>query len=156
MIAGIDPGYTGGIAILSDNGNAISNLYDMPILDIGKGKKYLDGNRIREIFLECEVKVVFIEKAQTMPGQGISSTGAYMKAAGIIEGICIGMEISYELVHPMSWKRAILKDMPKGKEASILKCKQLFPGWTLNRKKDHGICDAALIALYGIRNILKC
>tara|TARA_R100000656_G_C3860847_1_gene109832 strand:- start:307 stop:450 length:144 start_codon:yes stop_codon:yes gene_type:complete len=42
----------------------------------------------------------------------------------------------------------MLVDMPKEKGASIQKVGQLYPDIKFTRKKDHGICDAILIARY--------
>jgi hypothetical protein len=144
MKAGIDPGFAGAIAIL-DGDNTLVNVYDMPVIDIGK-KKELDGQEIISILKENEVKYVNIEKAQTMPGQGIVSAGNYLKNYGYILGILCALKIPYQEIHPATWKKKMLSDMPKEKEASILKCKQLYPEWRFERKKDHGICDAILIA----------
>lgn len=151
MIAGIDVGLTGGIAILDTDGTLV-NVYDMPTLSDGKRRGY-DGPAIRDIFVDNDVTMVAIEKAQTMPGDGKVGVGNYMKGAGMLEGICIGLQIPYTLVHPATWKKAMLSDMGKGKEASIVKVKQLYPSWKMTRKKDHGICDAILIGLFSRRQM---
>ncbi len=155
-VAGCDTGTSGAIAILDGSGRLVE-VYDMPTLRTGKGTE-LDGPMIRAIF--SKVDHVVLEKAQAMPAervkdgkvvkQGISSTAHYMKGAGILEGICIGLSLPYTLVAPVSWKSKLMKDMPKEKEASIIRVRQLFPGVTLPRKKDHGKADAILIGLYGI------
>ena len=48
----------------------------------------------------------------------------------------------------------MMHDMPKEKEASIMRVGQLYPDLVLGRKKDHGIADAILIAKYliGVKN----
>jgi hypothetical protein len=42
----------------------------------------------------------------------------------------------------------MLADMPKEKGSSIQKVGQIYPNIEFTRKKDHGICDAILIARY--------
>ncbi|HDZ27765.1 hypothetical protein LCGC14_1355210 [marine sediment metagenome] len=145
---GVDNGFSGAIAILREKNPVV--LMDMPVLKVGKTKLELDENTIRDYFSRWQVKHVFIEKAQVMPKQGISSSGRYMMSYGIIRGICVGLRLPYTLIAPQTWKKAMLKDMPKGKEASIFRAKQLYPELDFPRKKDHGKADALLIALYGL------
>jgi crossover junction endodeoxyribonuclease RuvC len=149
-IAGIDPGQTGAIAIMERDGTLV-NVYDMPVLSDGK-RKIVDGHEVLRILDNEDVDTVYLEKAQTMPGQGISSSGHYMKGAGIIEGIIIALGTAYELIHPATWKRAVMRDMPKEKEASVIKVRQLYPDYEgLTHKKHHGRADAILIAYYGVK-----
>ncbi len=148
-VIGIDPGFSGAIAYVDKYGNV--DVIDMPII---KGKKNeLDGGAIRSFLHRYNYDMAFIEKAQSMPGQGISSTGRYMEGYGRIRGICEGMKIPYTLVHPRTWKRIMMADMPKDKGQSIVRVKQLFPEIDLPRKKDHGKADAILIAEYGRRQL---
>ena len=154
VIVGIDPGFSGAIAMINYPSGKILLLEDMPVVRVGKRKElYLAELRG---WLHVEVKIVhaFIEKAQPMPDQGIVSTGRYMKSFGELIGLCEGLWIPYTLVHPTSWKRAMLKDMEKGKEASIKRVQELYPDLKLSRKKDHGKADAILIARYGWQTIL--
>ena len=117
----------------------------MPILKTPKME--LNEPQIRDILIGCAH--VFIEKCQSMPGQGISSIARYMTGYGIIRGICVGLGIPYTLVHPKTWKGVMMKDMPKEKDASILRALQLYPKIDLPRKKDHGKADALLLSLWG-------
>jgi crossover junction endodeoxyribonuclease RuvC len=98
---------------------------------------------------------VGIEKAQTMPNQGISSSGRYMASYGFLRGLCVGLSVEYQLIHPKTWKKELMHDMPKEKEASIMRVGQLYPDLVLGRKKDHGIADAILIAKYlmSVKNV---
>mgnify|MGYP001282912585 CR=1 FL=1 len=146
---GIDPGFSGAICIL-DAKKRIILLEDMPILKVGQ-KDELNEPQIKKYLSECSDLSVLIEKAQTMPGQGISSSGRYMASYGLIRGICVGMSLQYSLIHPKTWKKLMMNDMPKEKEASIQKVGQLYPDLVLTRKKDHGKSDALLIALYHLK-----
>lgn len=148
IVIGIDVGFSGAIAIL--NNTKIKDLIDMPILKVSK-KTHLDANRVKNIMIDSKAEHVFIEKAQAMPKQGIASTASYMKSAGIIEGVCVGLGIPYTLVTPQAWKKEMMQGMGKEKEASIFRAKQLYPDIDFPRKKDHGKADALLIALYGTR-----
>ena len=173
MIAGIDPGAVGAVAILTDDGQLVK-VYDMPMLTVevmtrvkGQSKKrikhHLDEAGLRAILVDNAVTMVFTEKAQVMPAdredgtkaQGMVSMGNYMKAYGQILGICAGLQIPKEEVHPATWKAKMMADMPRGKGSSIVKCKQLFPGIAcLERKKDDGRAEAILICCYALRYLM--
>ena len=173
IVAAIDPGNEGAICVMETLSQKILKLVDMPILIVAKsGKtkkgnkrsgKVLDGSAVKNV-LSAEyhignsptdpcyniVRHVFIEKSQVMPKQGIVSGGNYMMAYGTLIGICIGLPVPYTLIRPNMWKKAMMQGMTKGKEASIVRVKQLYPELELNRKKDHGKCDAILLTLHGI------
>jgi len=146
---GIDVGFSGAIAILGWDGDVLQT-NEMPIIQVGK-KRELNEPNIKFILEGFKPLVVGIEKAQVMPGQGISSSGRYMGSYGFLRGVCVGLGLEYQLIHPRTWKKAMMPDMPKEKEASIMRVGQLYPDVVLERKKDHGIADAILIA----RHLMK-
>ncbi|MEN6320732.1 MAG: hypothetical protein ABFD82_18490 [Syntrophaceae bacterium] len=154
---GIDPGISPAVCALDEKGILLW-MKDIAAIKVGD-KNEMNGTAIREALLGTDH--VFIEKAQAMPAerfdkisgkvvrQGISSTAHYMKSAGIIEGICIGLQIPYDLISPVSWKSKMMAGMQKGKDASLLKVQQLYPG-SVKLKKDNHKAEALLICLYGI------
>ena len=147
-IMGIDPGFSGALAVL-DSDLKIEFVMDMPIIKVGK-KRELDEARLSVIFKMWRSKSinVALEKSQTMPNQGIVSSGRYMASYGFLRGLCVGNGIPYHLIQPQTWKKAMMPDMGKEKGASIQKGAQLYPELSLTRVKDHGIADAILIARY--------
>ena len=105
---------------------------------------------------------VCIEKQQSMPGQGVSSTFSTGYGFGLWIGILAALGISYTVVRPQTWKREMLRDMAgdtmstgNGKAAARLRAMQLFPSASdqLTRVKDHGRADALLIAEYHRRQL---
>lgn len=150
MYLGIDPGFSGALAVLDENLEVI-HYQDMPIIEVAK-KRELDEPELRDIlrrFSPYYINLtVGIEKSQTMPNQGIVSSGRYMASYGFLRGLCVGMGLPYILIRPPTWKKAMLADMPKEKGSSIQKVGQIYPNIKFTRKKDHGICDAILIARY--------
>jgi len=150
---GIDVGFSGAISVLNDDGEILL-MTDMPIITVGK-KRELNEPKIRMILDGFKPLCVGIEKAQTMPNQGISSSGRYMASYGFLRGLCVGLSVEYQLIHPKTWKKELMQDMPKEKEASIMRVGQLYPDLVLGRKKDHGIADAILIAKYlmSVKNV---
>jgi crossover junction endodeoxyribonuclease RuvC len=173
IVIGIDPGFTGAIAVLDKEGK-VKHLIDMPVIAVGK-KTELDAVAIRNLFFEQKGDPllfvesefhVYIEKAQAFMGsgkpcplckkkqaQGVVSTANYMASYGIIKGICVGLNIPYTLVHPKTWKAKMMRDMSKEKGASIVRVRQLYPELDFPRKKDHGRADAILIARYGLNKM---
>ena len=146
---GIDPGFSGALAVVSEEGEVLG-LEDMPVLKVGS-RRELNEPAIKDFLKRHKIATVALEKSQTMPGQGIASSGRYMMSYGVLRGLCVGLGIPYQLVHPRTWKKAMMPDMPKEKEASIQRVGQLYPDLVLDRKKDHGKADALLICLYGQR-----
>jgi len=167
IIAGIDPGFTGAIAFLDiANLNGFEGVWritsaaiataDMPTLSVGNKKKSreeLDLRTIVSLLRPCSY--AFLEKAQPMPGQGISSTSRYMASWGMLQGVLATLAVPYTLVHPVVWKSEMMAGMPKEKSASILRVSQLFPEVELPRKKDHGKADAILIACWGLKQLIN-
>ena len=129
----------------------------MPILQEKKGKKTIRKLNLQEliwIFKRFKPNLVIIEKVQTMPKQGISSSGRYMYNAGIIHGIVSALGIPFIRVRPQEWKKVILKGTKKQKIDAIEKVYCLFPEVSLLKsersKKPHdGIAESILIAFYG-------
>ncbi len=154
QIMGIDPGFSGALAALDDDLN-LEFVMDMPIIMVGK-KRELDESKLSTIFSRWRLRpmTIGIEKSQTMPNQGIVSSGRYMASYGFLRGLCVGNGLPYHLIRPQSWKKAMMPDMGKDKGASIQKVTQLYPELRLTRVKDHGIADAILIARYLRLNIL--
>ncbi len=152
---GIDPGFSGAIAVLDPDLN-IDFAIDMPIIKIGK-KKELDEDKLGLIFKRWRTQpiTVGIERSQTMPNQGISSSGRYMSSYGFLRGLCVGNGIPYRLITPQSWKKIMMEGMGKEKTASIEKVCKIYPDLKLTRVKDHGIADAILIARYLRIHILQ-
>jgi len=156
IICGIDPGFDGGITFIAETMKEQPKiLYSsvMPILK-EKNRRKLDSNRLLNLFMEYKPTLIIIEKTQTMPKQGIASSGRYMYNAGIIHGMALGLKIPFIRVRPQEWKKAMLKGTKKQKIDAIEKVSCLFPDLSLKKskrsKKPHdGIAESVLIGLYG-------
>lgn len=162
LFVGIDPGNLGAIVVIEfDNFTFLERgIFDMPILKTeGKGKTKKGNIKTHTVIDEIEIKnifqiigkidQVFLEKAQSMPGQGAPATFNYACSYAIIRGIMVGLGIPYTLIHPATWKRAMMKDMDKGKDAAIVRAKQLFPSSDIGKKD--GRAEALLLAVYGCK-----
>lgn len=69
------------------------------------------------------------------------------------KGIIAAYRLPLELPSPQRWKKEMMADMGKDKDASRLRAIQLFPvvANRLDRKKDDGRAEALLLAEYGRR-----
>jgi crossover junction endodeoxyribonuclease RuvC len=153
VVLGIDPGIRGGLAIVSDAVDGIGTLIDavnIPVVGDGASER-VDAAAIRDWVKRFNPVLAFIERAQAMPRQGASSGFKYGRATGSIEATIALCTVAIEIIEPVKWKR-FWKLPPKDKERSRQRALELFPSahTLLARKKDHGLAEAALIALYGL------
>lgn len=145
---GIDPGQSGGIAIVK--GNLLAAVYVMPVAG-----KEIDTIRINEIlknWLE-DNPIAVIEKVHSMPQQGVASSFKFGFNTGILHGIIRTHGIPLHLVTPQAWKKKILSGTAKDKDAAIDFCRRVYPQVNLlatpRSKKPHdGMADALCIARY--------
>lgn len=166
VIIGIDPGKTGAIAMISEDGNYC--IVDTPILKIDTGKKTKSGNpkinteylvseMVKELSLfkfEHEETHVFIEKVHAMPDQGVTSMFDMGYGLGAWHGIITALGFPLHEITPQAWKKSMMSGMGKEKDASVYKAQQIFPKAKLLGPKGaklHGRADALLIAEYGKR-----
>jgi crossover junction endodeoxyribonuclease RuvC len=155
MIAlGIDPGIRGGLAVVStDNGvGVLLDAIDIPTVG-GGAKERVDVMAVRDFIQRHGPTFALIERAQAMPRQGSSSGFKYGRATGALETAVALCAIPLEIIEPTAWKR--FWHLPaKDKERSRQCALEIFPvaHSLLARKRDHGRAEAALIALYGLRN----
>lgn len=153
---GIDCGLRGAIAAVNDKGEVLS-LCPMPIA----GKEICPhgiAQALYQIFYE-EPGQVYIEKAQAMSKQGVSSMFTYGTGFGYIIGVCAAMAYPMILVPPRQWQKLMHAGADQSadpKDRSMQVALRLFPEVdfkaTSRCKKLHdGLIDAVLIADYGRR-----
>lgn len=129
---GIDPGKSGGIAVITTEGAAYA--YKMPPTD----RDLLD--LLDDI--GAGVSRAMLEQVHAMPGQGVTSTFTFGRGFGKLEMALCAARIPFELVTPQKWQK-LLGCLTKGnKNVSKAAAQRLFP--TL--KVTHAIADALLIA----------
>ena len=154
ITVGIDPGLSGAIVVICEG--EIVTLDDTPTSVIPKGKGH------RTIYNESLMFEIlsrhgggsgleaFIEKSAPMPGQGVVSVFSFGYGVGLWIGMLTALKIPYTRVHPATWRRRVMNDMPKGKDANMVRAKELYPMADIRLKKHHGRADAILIGHYGI------
>ena len=151
-IIGIDPGLSGGIAILDDL--KIFDIFDMPIMPEGKkNKNQLNSaqlvNIIKRHILSNDDTFVIVEQVSAMPGQGVTSMFNFGQSYGVIKGVCSALLLPIYFVRPTKWKKHY-NLINTNKDASRTKAIELYPGISaeLSRKKDLNKADSILIARY--------
>ena len=151
-IIGIDPGLSGGIAVLENN--KVLNIFDMPVMSEGKkNKRQLNSAQlvslIRENINSNEDITVVVEQVNAMPGQGVTSMFNFGQSFGAIKGICAALGLPIFFVRPAKWKKHF-ELINSSKDASRTKVIEMYPSIAekLSRKKDVNKSDAILIARY--------
>jgi crossover junction endodeoxyribonuclease RuvC len=152
IVAGVDPGIRGGLAIVAAEDGAAPQLVaaiDVPVIGTG-AKERVDAIAIHAWLAAHKPQHAYIERAQAMPKQGASSGFKYGRAVGALETALALSGIPLTIGEPSVWKR-FWRLPGKDKESARQKALQLFPAAhaALARKKDHGRAEAALLALYG-------
>jgi crossover junction endodeoxyribonuclease RuvC len=156
LYIGIDPGKSGAIAsIFRDR---VTNTFVMPIsgktIDIDAIAAHLYKLIHMKSVATYNGAIVCVEKVHAMPGQGTASMFSFGYSVGVIHGIVTTLEIPMYLVAPQTWKKEILSDTKKDKDAAIAFCRRVYPDVSLlateRSKKSHsGIADAICLARYG-------
>ena len=151
-IIGIDPGLSGGIAILDDL--KIFDIYDMPIMSEGKkNKNQLNSaqlvNIIKKNIIPSGDTFLIVEQVSAMPGQGVTSMFNFGQSFGSIKGICAALNLPIFFVRPAKWKKHY-DLINSSKDASRTKVIEMYPSISprLSKKKDVNKADAILIARY--------
>tara|TARA_B100001059_G_C17807811_1_gene570297 strand:- start:1213 stop:1713 length:501 start_codon:yes stop_codon:yes gene_type:complete len=153
-IIGIDPGLSGGIAVLENN--KVINTFDMPVMSEGKkNKRQLNSAQLVKILKDSlkndkeENVSVVVEQVNAMPGQGVTSMFNFGQSFGAIKGICAALNLPIFFVRPAKWKKHF-ELINSSKDASRTKVIEMYPSLSsqLSKKKDVNKSDAILIARF--------
>jgi crossover junction endodeoxyribonuclease RuvC len=142
LYIGIDPGKSGGIALISDLRIRVYAYSDDILMDCLKtAREWGDINNV----------IACVEKVGAMPGQGVVSMFSFGRSLGIIEGGLMASGIPYQLVPPRTWKKEF--SLTSDKQQSIEVCQKLYPHISLLatercRKPHDGMAEALLMATY--------
>lgn len=153
---GVDPGLSGALALLSDEG-AVVWCRDMPTLRATRSRREVDGPTIvawLEPFRRAESGVrMTIELPSVRPLQHASAGIKTGISWGRVVGIAEALSIPFEVVSPQRWQKAILGDVPKGcsKDMARAMAQRLWPQAELGKRKTQDRSDALCLAEYGRR-----
>lgn len=138
VYVGIDPGKSGGIAILSTvNGLRCYTLKKMTLGDINDVFTMLppyDDDRY--------IVRAVLEEVHSMPRDGRVGLATFMRSFGNLEAMLTAHEIEHKLVTPQKWQRVMRCLTGGDKNVTKAAAQRLFPGV----KVTHAIADAMLLA----------
>lgn len=155
IIAGIDPGKTGALAIVYADGAV--QVFDVPVITL-KGKQkpaWTEWAMKWAAALEfAKPDMIVIEEVSAMPGQGVTSMFTFGRTLGFIHALAAASGCPVHFVTPSVWKGKLgLLNSSKG--ASREKARTLHPRYACHyvRVKDDGRAEATLLAEYGRKYI---
>jgi crossover junction endodeoxyribonuclease RuvC len=157
IICGIDPGLSGALAFF-DPATGNLDVLDMPTLLAGvRGKRILDEDAVaRAVDIRSSALThAFVELVGTRPGEGAVGAFSFGQGYGLLRGVLAAHFVPRTYVRPAVWKKAL--SVPAQKDGARARASELLPRyagcWT--RVKDDGRAEAAMIAVYGARVLLK-
>lgn len=140
MFLGIDPGGSGGMAVVDLGGQPVTTFK----FDKATERDIWDALKDHSL---GEVGLAVIERVNAMPKQGVSSTFKFGVSFGFLRGLLVASGLAYELVGPVQWQNFMQCRTGGDKNISKAKAHQLFP----MLKITHANADALLIAEYARR-----
>lgn len=160
---GVDPGLGGAIAV-ADFSSGDIRIEDMPVMEIlsgGKSKKCVSAHKLADmlrVYGGRQDVVCAVELVGAMPGQGVVSMFNFGQSTGILLGVLAALQVPYFQVSPVRWKKHVMKDMGKDKDASVVKAMQMFPSLSEHLvskrgKKLDGRAEALLLAHYASTSV---
>jgi crossover junction endodeoxyribonuclease RuvC len=153
-ILGIDPGLSGGWAVINENATLIE-CGNFPTHEV-KGKTQLDGTRLAATLGNYPITKGYVEAVSSRPRQ--QGQFQFGVNTGIVHGILHAHNTPFKLVASASWKAQFgikrieheTKSDKKNEARAI--AAGLYPAHAdkFSRVKDDGVAEAVLIALYGL------
>lgn len=142
MFLGIDPGKSGGVALVTPNRNAVFAV-KMPATEEGIARLF------EEVAVEHRPTSCYLEFVHAMPGQGVTSMFNFGQNFGAIKAALYAARIEFNIVSPVKWQKTVGLIFPKltkteKKNRHKARAADLFP----ELKITHAIADALLIAEY--------
>lgn len=167
LVAGIDPGTGGAIAVYSTDNMQIVGMHDIPswYQTVGKKKrKRVDAIALVELFELIEimgVELVVIEAVGGRPRQSASSGFVFGYTVGLIYMACMYKKLMVETVPPGTWKKVLnVPGKSKGGDDDIMmRADEMFPKNRTLWRGDRGgkkvdRAEAAMLAKFGGDHIL--
>src|SRR5262245_63107345 len=107
ILLGIDPGIHGALALVDIVDGATPELVDVldvPVIGTG-AKERVNTMLVRDWLAQHAPDHALIERAGSMPKQGVASTFKYARATGSLEPVVACLDIPYSNIEPAVWKK---------------------------------------------------
>ena len=120
IYVGIDPGVTGGVVALDEEGQYLDAFRTPSFKD--KSKRQYDVRGMAESIQQLRTEgrlSVGIEKVGAMPRDGRVGAFSFGKGYGIWLGILAALEVPYIEVPPQRWQAKMLAGMARGPQVKV-------------------------------------
>jgi len=146
LVLGIDPGQTGGLALIHDTGVLVGAIL-MPLIRHTK-KPTVDLTAVDAWLDDQWPDRIVIEYVHSMPAQGVASSFQFGRMFGAAEMMAPLFKAAPIYVTPQKWKKhfGLTADKKQAMEAATKMYGNKY--WPL--KKHEGVAEAALIATWGL------
>jgi len=146
---GIDPGKTGAIAVLQNDGIVFVDLGDT----MGRAQPELVHAAVSFVLQDPDGSIAMIEMPMTVPKESTSTAQKLGISIGEVRMLMTAFNIPYTMVDPRRWKRTVFFGYPEGagkldKAALRALAVRLYPRADIGKRKDAGRAEALLIAHY--------
>lgn len=154
---GVDPGYTGGLALYDLEQKQLIQVIQMPLIKTkkadGMAKRRINIPHL-SIWLDLYrdmIRGAVIEEVGSRPAQGVVSVFNFGMGTGILHGLIGANMIPIYTVRPATWKANT--GLTHNKSLSVERARHLFPTHMsqFTRLSDNGKAEAAILAKYGER-----
>jgi crossover junction endodeoxyribonuclease RuvC len=148
LIAGIDPGVDGAIALL-DPIECKLQIFRMPTFTRTKtkSKRYINTIELGQILREATgLSHAYAEEVHASPQMGTVSAFSFGSSYGAVKGALGALAVPYDEIPPTEWKKAMRA--PKDKKESRARAHELMPS-CVSMLKTPDCAEAAMIAMYG-------
>ena len=155
IILGIDPGSSGGIAIIENKINSLPKIIYASRMSVVSqfGKKIVDVQKISYQLKQYNIDVSIIEKVHAMPRQGVTSSFQFGRSFGGIEALCYLHSKRVDYVAPATWKKNL--GLGSSKKDSLDMARLKFGNLEFwNIKSNDGIAEAALLTLFWLNKYI--
>ena len=156
LILGIDPGSSGGLAIVESKVNSLPKITwasKMPVVNVFS-KKIIDVMKVSLILKEYVIDITIIEKVHAMPRQGVTSSFQFGRSFGGIEALSYIYTKRVDYIAPAVWKKYLGLGSSKKDSLDLARLKfGKLDFWDF--KSNDGIAEAALLVLFWIEKHQK-
>lgn len=157
LTVGVDPGLSGAIAFLEDDGQ-IAGVYDLPVVRDAK-LAWIHGGQLSSMIIDHKAFrrcTAMVERVNSMPQQGIASAFQFGVGFGSVLSVLQALGVAIEFVRPTEWKKSYgLGGDNKAKHQALHKARLLYPDAELGLAKHDGRAEALLIARYAMNRRTK-
>lgn len=157
IIAGIDPGKSGALVILFEDGSTIACRVPLVERAPKPGRKTASpapdhrawARQWASAIMMAAPNVFVMEQTHGWKGQSAGASYAFGHSAGFVMALALAPGVPIHPAPPNVWKSRLKISMNKAD--AIEEAKRLIPSLAphLGRKKDDGVAEAGLLAYYG-------